>query len=70
MIAAGLGDTVGSVKSALLSTLVFCKLCLGRTGQTDPDCPRCLGDKGEHPGVDPSSLEHPPYTGEWDDPGT
>jgi len=39
--------------AANISALVLCKAknCLGKTGSTDPECPRCGGS-----GTDPSCL--------------
>jgi len=38
--------------------LILCRgpNCLGRTGDLDPDCPRCGGIDGPAWGIDPSSL--------------
>jgi hypothetical protein len=44
--------------ATLISALVLCRgrRCIGKTGDLDPDCPRCGGIESEHWGVDPVSL--------------
>jgi hypothetical protein len=41
-----------------ISALILCRgpRCLGKTGELDPDCPRCGGIDGPAWGVDPVSL--------------